>query len=110
MEKDFVEIVWMFLFVSVYCQGSSTMVFIDFSTTSYSLFKFSIIPLLIPNTPYSDSPKASYVEQAMTGMLLGAGGLVKKYEGGGTYFKYAQGEVHLDYLNHVSLSFLYLKI
>jgi hypothetical protein len=22
-------------------------------------------------------------------------------EGGGTYFKFAQGEVHLDYLNHV---------
>jgi hypothetical protein len=28
-------------------------------------------------------------------------GLVKKYTGGGTYFKFAQGEVHLDYLNHV---------
>jgi hypothetical protein len=70
-------------------------------TTSYSLFKFSTIPPLIPNTPYQNSPKASYVEQAMTGFLLGDGVLVKKYVGGGTYFKFAQGEVHLDYLNHV---------
>lgn len=45
------------------------------TTTSLRSFlsNFSIIPLLIPNTPYSDSPKASYVEKAMTGMLLGDG-------------------------------------
>jgi LAGLIDADG DNA endonuclease family len=40
-------------------------------------------------------------EQAMSGLLLGDGVLVKKYEGGGTYFKFTQGAVHLDYLNHV---------
>ena len=39
--------------------------------------------------------------EAMTGMLLGDGVLVKKYKGGGTYFKFCQGEIHLDYLNHV---------
>lgn len=37
----------------------------------------------------------------MVGFLLGDGTLVKKYQGGGTYFKYAQGMVHFDYLNHV---------
>ena len=37
----------------------------------------------------------------MNGMLLGDGVLVKKYEGGGTYFKFTQSEIHLDYLNHV---------
>lgn len=76
-------------------------IFPDLTATSHFLSNFSIIPLLIPNTPYSDSPNASYVEQAMTGMLLGDGGLVKKYKGGGTYFKFAQVKVHLDYLNHV---------
>ena len=70
-------------------------------STSNSLINLSIFPLLIPNTPYSGSPNASYVEQAMTGMLLGDGSLVKKYKGGGTYFKFTQSEVHLDYLNHV---------
>lgn len=59
--------------------------FSDLTATShlpygYVISNFSctaLIPLLIPNTPYSDLPKASYVEQAMTGMLLGEGGLVK---------------------------------
>ena len=37
----------------------------------------------------------------MTGWLLGDGVFVKKYAGGGTYLKFSQGEVHLDYLNHV---------
>nr|QVG61562.1 hypothetical protein [Rhizoctonia sp.] len=37
----------------------------------------------------------------MTGLLLGDGVLVKKYAGGGTYFKFSQGEVHLEYINHV---------
>jgi hypothetical protein len=73
----------------------------DLTATSHFLSNFSIIPLLNPNTPYTDSPNASYVEQAMTGMLLGDGVLVKKYKGGGTYFKFAQGKIHLDYLNHV---------
>jgi hypothetical protein len=66
------DITWMLLFVFVFCL-SFTIIFpedTDLSTTSYSLFKCSIIPLLIPNTPYSGSPKASYVEQAMTGLLL----------------------------------------
>ena len=71
------------------------------STTPNYLVYLSVVPVLIPNTPYSDSPKASYVELAMTGLLLGDGVLVKKYKGGGTYLKFAQGEVHLDYLNHV---------
>lgn len=59
----------MLLCVFVLCL-SFTVIFpedMDLSITSYSLCKLSIIPPLIPNTPYSGSPKASYVEQAMTG-------------------------------------------
>lgn len=37
----------------------------------------------------------------MLGLILGEGTLVKKYKGRGTYFKYAQGEVHYNYLLHV---------
>ena len=43
------------------------------STTPNYLVNLSVVPVLIPNTPYSYSPKASYVEQAMTGLLLGDG-------------------------------------
>lgn len=32
------------------------------------------------------------------GLLLGDGSLVKKYKGGGTYFKYAQSTIHSEYL------------
>lgn len=38
--------------------------------------------------------------KSITGLLLGDGVLVKKYKGGGTYLKFAQGEVHLEYLNN----------
>lgn len=63
-------------------------IFSDLTATShlpygYVISNFSctaLIPLLIPNTPYSNLPKASYVEQAMTGFLLGDGVLVKKYK------------------------------
>ena len=37
----------------------------------------------------------------MIGLLLGDGTLVKKYKGGGTYFKYAQGLVHDSDISHV---------
>lgn len=37
----------------------------------------------------------------MVGLLLGDGSLVKKYKGGGTYFKFAQGLIHFGYLEHV---------
>jgi hypothetical protein len=33
--------------------------------------------------------------------MLGEGLLVKKYVGGGTYFKFAQSMIHFDYLRHV---------
>jgi len=61
------------LFVIEFCRSSNIISVEDAGliTTSYSLFKFSTIPPVIPNTPYSNSPKASYVEQAMTGFLLG---------------------------------------
>lgn len=41
------------------------------------------------------------LDQVMVGLLLGDGTLVKKYTGGGTYFKFAQGMIHFDYLQHV---------
>lgn len=66
----------------------------------YNLIKMSI-PILIPNTPYINNTNASYVEQALTGFLLGDGVLVKKYKNEGTYFKFAQSEIHLDYLKLV---------
>lgn len=55
----------------------------------------SIIPLI----PISSSP--SHFEQVMAGLLLGDGSLVKKYKGGGTYFKFAQGAINSDYLYYV---------
>lgn len=40
----------------------------------------------------------SFLQQMMTGNLLGDGSLVKKYVGGGTYFKIAQSAMHAEYL------------
>lgn len=42
-----------------------------------------------------------FLQQAMVGLLLGDGSLVKKYAGGGTYFKFAQSIIHRGYLMHV---------
>lgn len=56
----------------------------------------NLIPFLVPN-----SPSKTYLEQAMVGLLLGDGSLVKKYVGGGTYFKFAQSTIHSGYLQHV---------
>ena len=42
-----------------------------------------------------------YIKQALVGLLLGDGILVKKYKGGGTYFQYAQGEIQESYINYV---------
>lgn len=62
--------------------------YFKFNSISYNIFTISIVPLLNPNTPYSDKSKASYVEQAMTGLLLGDGVLVKKkYKNGKYIFK-----------------------
>jgi hypothetical protein len=52
------------------------------------------------NTP-NDKPSEDFVNQAMVGLLLGDGSLVKKYIGGGTYFKYTQSVIHSSYLYHV---------
>lgn len=51
--------------------------------------------------PDNLTPLPSYLKQGMIGILLVDGTLVKKYKGGGTYFQYAQGEVHFPYLLHV---------
>jgi hypothetical protein len=53
-------VIMFFVAVAIYVKFFS-----DLTATSHChvISNFSIIPLLIPNTPYSDSPKASYVEQ-----------------------------------------------
>ena len=61
--------------------------YFKFNSISYNIFTISIVPLLNPNTPYYDKSKASYVEKAMTGLLLGDGVLVKK--------KIQKWEVHI---------------
>jgi hypothetical protein len=43
----------------------------------------------------------TFFQQVMVGLLLGDGTLVKKYTGGGTYFKFAQSVIHSGYLLHV---------
>jgi hypothetical protein len=58
----------------------------------------SIIPLIpLAKTTEPDD----YLNQMMVGLMLGDGTLVKKYVGGSTYFKFAQGLVNVDYLQHV---------
>lgn len=42
-----------------------------------------------------------FLQQALVGLLLGDGSLVKKCAGGGTYFKFAQSIIHRGYLMHV---------
>nr|YP_010555471.1 LAGLIDADG endonuclease [Ramaria rubella]UYR22219.1 LAGLIDADG endonuclease [Ramaria rubella] len=37
----------------------------------------------------------------MVGFLLGDGSLIKKYEGGGTYFQYTQSINHSEYLHFI---------
>ena len=37
----------------------------------------------------------------LTGLILGDGTLVKKYANGGTYFQFAQGAVHLAYIQFI---------
>lgn len=57
--------------------------------------------LILTNFAIPTTIDKSYVNQAMTGLLLGDGSLVKKYVGGGTYFKFCQSTIHTEYLNHV---------
>lgn len=63
---------------------------------------------IIPITALSnDKNYHNFVKQSIIGHLLGDGTLVQKYKGGGTYFKFAQSEVHLSYLVHVFNLFSY---
>ena len=48
--------------------------------------------------PDGKTPLSDYISQALVGFLLGDGTLVKKYTGGGTYFKYSQSIEHSEYL------------
>ena len=64
--------------------------FVIFSSETLTL---SALPLAATNS--------TRLSEIMTGLLLGDASLVKKYAGGGTYFKYAQGNVHVGYVHHV---------
>jgi LAGLIDADG DNA endonuclease family len=59
--------------------------------------------------PDGKTPLSDYINQALVGLLLGDGTLVKKYKGGGTYFKYSQSTVHSEYL-FFFMCIIYLKI
>nr|ATX61956.1 hypothetical protein [Tremella fuciformis]ATX61977.1 hypothetical protein [Tremella fuciformis]ATX62022.1 hypothetical protein [Tremella fuciformis]ATX62068.1 hypothetical protein [Tremella fuciformis]ATX62113.1 hypothetical protein [Tremella fuciformis] len=101
----FVDIVWLFLYAAVYWWGSDGV----FSTITQSprldssghsiigaglMMQFAVLAASLPAA-------SNYLTQAMTGLMLGDGTLVKKYVSGGTYFKFAQGMVHQEYLEHV---------
>jgi len=64
-------------------------------TLSFAVDMMAVLPLAI------SAVGNPYLEQAMVGLMLGDGTLVKKYTGGGTYFKFAQGTIHYGYLLHV---------
>ena len=61
-------------------------------------FSSSLDSLLGPDNL---TPLPTYLKQAIVGLILGDGTLVKKYKGGGTYFQYAQGATHHSYLLYV---------
>lgn len=90
----------MFLFIG---GDHNLMVTLSLPSLEHSIAFCSIIPL-IPFSKLSadnDADHRTYVDQAMVGLLLGDGSLVKKYMGGSTYFKFAQGLINSDYLHHI---------
>ncbi len=82
------------------CTGGdhSLMANLPLPSLEYTIALCSIIPL-IPFSSSEDHQK--YLDQAMVGLLLGDASLVKKYEGGSTYFKFTQGLLNFGYLQHV---------
>ena len=48
----------------------------------------------------SNASKEEYFNQMIIGLILGDGTLVRKYEKGNTYFKFAQSLSHIDYIQH----------
>jgi hypothetical protein len=86
-----VDVVWLFLYLSIYWWGAA-------------LDPFVIGPgviLIMSLPPIKFGSHYNVFDQMITGLLLGDGSLVKKYLNGGTYFKFAQGLLHLPYLIHV---------
>jgi hypothetical protein len=58
----------------------------------------SVTPLLHGLGPDGVTPILDYLNQMITGLLLSDASLVKKYEGGGTYFQFAQSVIHTSYI------------
>lgn len=88
-----------YFFTCLFIGGVHSLITIEaFPCAESVLTLFSITPLI----PLSNDAKPdNYLDQTMVGLMLGDGTLVKKYAGGSTYFKFAQGLINSGYLNHV---------
>lgn len=86
------DVVWVILYVTVYWWGAPLLELVPFSGDEFLMG--SVVLAALGSFP-------SVLSQIMTGILLGDGSLVKKYVGGGTYLKHAQGLVHWPYLLHL---------
>jgi hypothetical protein len=70
-------------------------IYLNINNRSFSNFSLGALSgsYTLSNTnkffPDGLTPLPDYIDQALIGLLLGDGTLVKKYKGGGTYFKYA---------------------
>ena len=100
IEFKIIIIVIILLFISL----NLTCLLAD-KSDSYDIFCSITLGITIKNKikVIPDTNVPDYIKQAIIGLLLGDGTLVKKYSGikAGTYFKFAQGEVHYSYLLHV---------
>lgn len=90
------------------------MLKLDFSNLFLiNLNKFKIIKRFIFNNN-KDTIKINninnnhlkFLNEALIGLLLGDGSLIKNYQGGGTYFKFAQSVKHKRYIEYVFSLFI----
>ena len=51
--------------------------------------------------PKGEGDNNSYLMEVLTGVILSDGSLVKKYQNGGTYLKFAQSVIHTGYFMSV---------
>jgi hypothetical protein len=53
----------------------------------------------------NNNSKLDFLNQALVGLLLGKFILIKKYETGGTYLKFAQSFKHKKYIEYITTLF-----
>jgi hypothetical protein len=63
--------------------------------------KFNLGSIIYTILPVVISKPLGVPDLVMVGLLLENGSIVEKYQGGGTYLKFAQGMIDNGYLNHV---------